>query len=426
MTLFGISMVSMLLLGFPFMVVLLASLILYISVYIPGFNFVVLVQQVLTGVTPPALVCVPMFILAANIITSGRSAEKLIEMVKAFVGHIPGGLPITANACCTIFGGVSGSTQATVAAIGGTMRPMLLRAGYPSPFTLGLIINASDIAYLIPPSIGFIVYGVATSTSIGKLFLAGIIPGILVFSLFSVYSFFYSRIKNIGRYPKANYQARMQAVRAGLPVMGFPILIIGGIYSGIFSPTEASAASVAYALILETLLYKSLTNEKIKEAFLQTGIITGVVFILVGAGQALSWMLSFLQIPQQIMPIVLGADPSELRIIFVVVITYFVACMFVDPIVAIYVLSPIFKPYVVSAGIDTVLLGTIVCLQTAIGSATPPFGCDIFTAQLIFKRPYLEVIRHTPPFVIILLIVTVLLVMFPSLALFLPNSAFIG
>ena len=343
MTLFGISMVTMLLLGFPFMIVLLGSLILYITVYMPGFNFLVLVQQILTGVTPPALVCVPMFILAANIITSGRSAEKLIEMVKSFVGHIPGGLPITANACCTIFGGVSGSTQATVAAIGGTMRPMLLKAGYPSPFTLGLIINASDIAYLIPPSIGFIVYGVATSTSIGKLFLAGIIPGILVFLLFSLYSFFYSKVKHIGLYPKANLKDRLRAIRGGLPVMGFPLVIIGGIYSGFFSPTEAAAASVAYALILETLLYKSLTLKKIVDAFLQTGVITGVVFILVGAGQALSWMLSFLQIPQQIMPIFLGADPTALRVMAVVIVAYFVACMFVDPIVAIYVLSPIFQ-----------------------------------------------------------------------------------
>ena len=208
--------------------------------------------------------------------------------------------------------------------------------------------------------------------------------------------------------------------------MGFPVVIIGGIYSGIFSPTEAAAASVAYALILETLLYRSLTSKKIIDAFLQTGIITGVVFILVGAGQALSWMLSFLQIPQQIMPIVLGADPSALRVIVVVNITYFVACMFVDPIVAIYVLSPIFQPYVVSTGIDPVLLGTMVCLQTAVGSATPPFGCDIFTAQLIFRRPYFEVIGHTPPFIIILLIVAVLLVMFPAIALFLPNSAFLG
>lgn len=418
-------MVTMLLFGFPFMIVLLGSLILYITVYMPGFNFLVLVQQVLTGVTPPALVCVPMFILAANIITSGRSAEKLIYMVKSFVGHIPGGLPITANACCTIFGSVSGSTQATVAAIGGTMRPMLLKAGYPSPFTLGLIINASDIAYLIPPSIGFIVYGVATSTSIGKLFLAGIIPGILVFFLFSLYSFVYSKALGIGLSPKVSNKERMKAIWQGLPVIGFPLLIIGGIYTGTFSPTEAAAASVAYALALETVLYRSLTLAKIKDAFLQTGVITGVVFVLVGAGQALSWMLSFLQIPQQIMPIVLGADPTALRVMIVVIISYFVACMFVDPIVAIYVLSPIFKPYVTATGIDPVLLGTLVCLQTAIGSATPPFGCDIFTAQLIFRRPYFEVIRHTPPFIIILLIVTVLLVMFPSIALFLPNNAFI-
>lgn len=178
-------------------------------------------------------------------------------------------------------------------------------------------------------------------------------------------------------------------------------------------------------MALETVLYRSLTLIKIKDAFLQTGVITGVVFVLVGAGQALSWMLSFLQIPQQIMPIVLGADPTALRVMFVVIVSYFVACMFVDPIVAIYVLSPIFKPYVIAAGIDPLLLGTLVCLQVAIGSATPPFGCDIFTAQLIFRRPYFEVIRHTPPFIIILLIVTLLLVMFPSIALFLPNAAFI-
>src|SRR6056297_834194 len=183
MTLFAFSMISMLLLGFPFMVVLLGSLILYILVYMPFMDPSVLVQQILTGVTPAALVCVPMFILSANLITSGHSAQKLIRMVQAFVGHLPGGLPITANASCTLFGSVSGSTQATVAAIGGTMRPMLLNAGYPSSFSIGLIINASDIAYLIPPSIGFIVYGVATSTSIGKLFLAGILPGILVFLL---------------------------------------------------------------------------------------------------------------------------------------------------------------------------------------------------------------------------------------------------
>jgi len=419
-------MISMLLLGFPFMVVILGSMLLHINITFPSFNFTVLVQQLVTGMTPPALVCVPMFILGANIITSGQAAPRLINMVKSFVGHIHGGLPITTNASCTLFGAVSGSTQATVAAIGGTMRPMLLEAGYKSSFTLGLIINSSDIALLIPPSIGFIVFGVVTSTSIGKLFLAGIIPGILIFLMFSAYSYFYSRINHVGVLPRATWAQRWQAMKDGSLVLGFPLIIVGGIYAGIFSPTEAAAAAVAYALVLEGLIYRTLTWKKIINSFLDTGIITGVVFILVGAGQAFSWFISFLRLPQEIMPQIIGADPTQLKLIIIVVISYFVACMFVDPIVAIYVLSPIFQPYINQLGIDMVFLGTLVTLQAAIGSATPPFGCDIFTAQLIFRRPYWEVIRHTPPFLIILIIATILIIAFPELATFLPNSALIN
>lgn len=429
MTLFGISLATMLLFGFPFMVTLLGSLILYVYVYMPDFApklVVTMVQQVITGVTPPALVCVPMFILSASIITSGESAARLIRMIKAFVGHLPGGLPITTNASCTLFGAVSGSTQATVAAIGGTMRPMLLEAGYPSSFTLGLIINSSDIAFLIPPSIGFIVYGVATSTSIGMLFLAGVFPGIMLLLMFSTYCFFYSKFKNLGRLPKATWAERRKAIKDGLPVMGFPVIIVGGIYAGYFSPTEAASASVFYALFLETIVYRSLTMERIVDSFLQTGVITGVVFILVGAGQAFSWMIGFMQIPQQLLPPLFGTDPSMLRVMLIVVATYFVACMFVDPIVAIFILSPIFQPYVVSAGVEPILLGTLVTLQAAIGSATPPFGCDIFTAQLIFRRPYVEVIGHALPFLLILILATVILIVFPQIALFLPNLAMGG
>jgi C4-dicarboxylate transporter, DctM subunit len=425
MALLWISMISMLLLGFPFMVVILGSLLLHISISFPSFNFTVLIQQIINGMTPPALVCVPMFILGANIITSGQAAPRLINMVRSFVGHIPGGLPITTNASCTLFGAVSGSTQATVAAIGGTMRPMLLKAGYNSSFTLGLIINSSDIALLIPPSIGFIVYGVVTSTSIGKLFLSGIIPGLIIFLMFSIYSYVYSRVKNVGVQPRATWKERGQAVKDGILVLGFPLIIVGGIYAGIFSPTEAAAAAVAYALFLEGIIFRTLTVKKLISAFLDTGIITGVVFILVGAGQAFSWFISFLKLPQEIMPIIIGTDPTQLKVIITVVISYFVACMFVDPIVAIYVLSPIFQPYVMSLGIDPVFLGTLVTLQAAIGSATPPFGCDIFTAQLIFRRPYWEVIRHTPPFILMLILTTILIIAFPELATFLPNSALI-
>jgi len=423
MTLLWVSMVVMLLMGFPFMVLILGSLLLHVEVAMPSFNFSnVMVQQVLTGLTPPALQAVPMFILGAGILTSGQAARRLINMVRVMVGHIPGGLAITTNASCTLFGAVSGSTQATVAAIGGTMRPMLLEAGYKSPFTLGLIINASDIALLIPPSIGFIVYGVVTNTSVGKLFLAGILPGILIFLLFSIYVYFYSKIKNVAVAPKATFAERVQALKDGFPVLGFPLIIVGGIYLGVFSPTEAAAAAVLYAIFLELAIYRTITWKGFVKVLLDTGVVTGVVFVLVGAGQAFSWLISFLRIPEAVMPAILGTDPSQLQVIITVIIAYFVACMFVDPIVAIYVFSPIFAPYVVATGIDPVFLGVLVTLQAAIGSATPPFGCDIFTAQLIFRRPYLEVIANTPPFILLLLLATALIVIFPDIALFLPNT----
>lgn len=422
MGLVSIVMVAMLLLGFPFMVVILAPLLAYFKLAMPPhLDLSVIIQQIITGFTPPALVSVPMFILGANILTSGKAAKRLINMMKTSMGHIPGGLAITTNASCTMFGAVSGSTQATVAAIGGTMRPMLLKAGYSSSFSLGLIINSSDIALLIPPSIGFIVYGVVTGTSVGKLFLAGIGPGILIFFLFSVYAFLYSKKYKVGTHPKASRQERWLAFKQGFMVLGFPLIIIGGIYAGIFSPTEAAAAAVAYALFLEAVVYRSLTWKKLATALLDAGIITGVVFILVGAGNAFSWLISYLRIPQAVMPVIIGTDPTQFQLMITVVIAYFIACMFVDPIVAIYVLSPIFAPYVLSTGIDPILLGTLVVLQSAIGSATPPFGCDIFTAQLIFRRPYMEVIKHTYPFVLILMLATALIMAFPGIATFLPT-----
>lgn len=423
MVFLGVSMLIKLMLGFPFMIVLLGSTIMYLYFYMPGFNTQMVVQQVMTAITPPALVAIPMFVLGANILTTGNSAKRLVNMIKSFLGHMPGGLAITTSASCTFFGAVSGSTQATVAAIGGTMRPMLREGGYSSPFSLGLIINSSDIAFLIPPSIGFIVYGVATRTSIGALFLAGILPGLLILLLFSAYCYFYAKKKNAVSSQKASWAERKQALKEGLPVLGFPLIIMGGIYSGIFSPTEASAVAVAYALLVEGLIFKTLKWDNLVESFLQTGLITGVTFILVGAGQTLSFLLSFLRIPQQVLTSVIGPDPTYLQVVIVVIVAYFIACMFVDPIVAILVLSPVFAPYVATTGIDPILLGVLVVLQAAIGSATPPFGCDIFTAQVIFQRPYLEVIANTPPFILILILVTVLLVAFPQISLFIPNSA---
>jgi tripartite ATP-independent transporter DctM subunit len=418
------AMIGLLLLGFPMMIPLIAATIIAFVGFFPGMPETNIIQQMIGGVKPTALIAVPMFILAADIVTKGHTADRLLDLVMTFVGHIKGGLAVTAATTCTLFGAVSGSTQATVVAIGGPLRPKMVEAGYKDSFVMALTINASDIAFLIPPSIGMIIYGVISGTSIAELFIAGIGPGLMILAMFSAYSIFFAIKEDIPTQPKATWGDRLKAVKGAIWPLGFPVIIIGGIYGGIFSPTEAAAVSVGYALILEVLIFRSVSLKEIPDIALSTGLITAVVFILVGAGAAFSWVISFAMIPQAIIGS-LGLESAGPTVILIAIsIAFFVGCMFVDPIVVILVLVPIFAPLVQSAGLDPVLVGTIVTLQVAIGSATPPFGCDIFTAIAIFRRPYFDVIRGTPPFIIILLFAAVLLIAFPQIALFLRDLAF--
>ncbi|NVL03311.1 TRAP transporter large permease, partial [Ruegeria pomeroyi] len=331
---------------------------------------------------------------------------------------------ISTAAACTMFGAVSGSTQATVVAIGSPLRPRMLKAGYKDSFVLALIVNASDIAFLIPPSIGMIIYGVVSSTSIAELFIAGIGPGLLILVLFSAYAYIYAVRNDVPTEPRASWAERARTMRQALWPMGFPVIIIGGIYGGVFSPTEAAAACVLYALVLEVLVFRSMSLADVYDTAKSTGLITAIVFILVGAGAAFSWVISFAQVPQQILGAIGIAEMGPIGVLFVISIAFFIGCMFVDPIVVILVLVPVFAPVVKSVGLDPVLVGTIITLQVAIGSATPPFGCDIFTAIAVFKRPYAEVVRGTPPFILMLLGVSVALIFFPQIALFLRDLAF--
>ncbi len=423
-TLMVTTMIVLLLLGFPMMIPLIAAVVLGFFVFFSGMRPEIIIQQMIGGIQPTALIAVPMFILAADIITKGHSADRLLDLVMRFVGHVRGGLAITTATTCTLFGAVSGSTQATVVAIGGPLRPKMLKAGYKDSFTMALAINASDIAFLIPPSIGMIIYGVISGTSIAELFIAGIGPGLLILAMFCTYSYLYARYHNIPTLEKATWRQRGHATVRALWPLGFPVIVVGGIYGGIFSPTEAASVCVLYAVILEVIIFRSIKPRELIEIARSTGLITAVVFILVAAGAAFSWTISFARIPQEIIG-TLGLDVAgPTTVLIAIAIAFFIGCMFVDPIVVILVFVPIFAPIVQGVGLDPVLVGTVIVLQVAIGSATPPFGCDIFTAIAIFKRPYLDVIRGTPPFIFMLLLASALLIMFPQIALFLPSLAF--
>jgi|TARA_Y100001968_G_scaffold329585_1_gene379263 tripartite ATP-independent transporter DctM subunit len=420
-----VTMIALLLLGFPMMIPLITAAVIGFYMMFNGFGQMdTLIQQMMAGIRPASLIAVPMFILAADIMTRGQSANRLIDMVMSFIGHIKGGLAVSTAASCTLFGAVSGSTQATVVAVGSPLRPKMLKAGYSDPFTLALIINASDIAFLIPPSIGMIIYGVISGTSIGELFIAGIGPGLLILFMFSAYCIVYAIVKDVPTEERASWKERATAVQKALWPLGFPVIIVGGIYGGIFSPTEAAAACVLYAVLLEFVVFRSLKMRDIYAIAKSTGLITAVVFILVAVGNGFSWIISFAQIPQAILEAVGVNDAGPTGVLIAICISFFVACMFVDPIVVILVLTPIFAPAIAATGLDPVLVGILITLQVAIGSATPPFGCDIFTAIAIFKRPYWEVIKGTPPFIFMLILAAALLIMFPQIALFLRDVAF--
>ena len=413
----GICLFVILLLGFP-MYMTLGLTVLLVVVQFTMLNPVVIMQQTIAGISTFVLIAIPMFIFAADIMTKGRTANRLVDLVKVFLGHIHGGLGISMAGACTIFGAISGSTQATVVAIGKPMRANLVESGYPGSEVNALIINSANIATLIPPSIGMIIFCVLTSTSVGELFIAGVGPGLFLFFMFSVYSYFRARRLKIPRTARASWSLRMLTTRKALVALGFPVLVIGGIYSGTFSPTEAAAMSVLYAIICEVLIYRTVRMKDLYRIALSTGAVTAAVFILIAIGQAFSWLITFVHVPQELIPIVLGQDPSAVKVLFVVTLFFFVSCMFVDPIVANLILVPIFFPVALRAGVDPIHLGIVVTLQSGIGGVTPPFGANIFTACAAFNESYLNVIRSLWPYLLMLVFFSVLIIYVPEIATF--------
>ncbi len=411
-----ISMFLILLVGFPMFMTLGFTSVVVAAGFLPRLNPMILMQQMIEGISSFVLLAIPMYIFAADIMTRGYIATRLIDLVKAFVGHVYGGLGISLAGACTIFGAISGSTQATVAAIGKPMRGSMISSGYRSQDVNALIISAANLAALIPPSIGMIVFCVLTSVSVGELFVAGVGPGLFIFLMFSIYNYFHSKRLDIPRTERLPWVQRLKTLKRAVLALGFPVIIIGGIYSGTFSPTEAAAVSVLYAVVCEMFIYRAVTFRDIYDIALSTGAITSALFILIAVGQAFSWLLTYARIPQELTMLFLGTDPSAIKILFMVTIFFFFACMFVDPIVANLILVPIFYPVAVRAGIDPIHLGIVVTLQSVIGGITPPFGSNIFVACAAFNESYWDVIRGILPYLLMFLFFSVLIIYVPEIA----------
>ena len=402
--------------GFPMMIPLILAPIVIMAFYIPNLDPLTIVQQLFTGVQIYSLLAVPMYMFAADIMCKGRTAESLIDIMKSFVGHIRGGLAISAAAACTFFGAISGSCQATLVAIGKPMRPKMLEAGYKDKDVIALLMNSANIALLIPPSATMILFCVTAGTSVAELFLAGVVPGLVLFFLFAIYSYIHARRNNTPVQPRASWGERWRVIKKGALAIGFPIVVLGGIYAGIFSVIESAAIAVLYSIIMEMFIYKSVTLKDIYGLARKTGMVTSAVFVLIAAGAAFSFVATYAMIPQTILRLVLGPNPTRLQMLIVISAAFWIMNMFVDGTVTILILVPIFFKTAVALGIDPIHIGIIVTMQSAIGAITPPFGCNIFTACAIYRKSYADCVRGLPPYIIMMVLVSILLIAFPVLS----------
>lgn len=419
----AIMLITMLL-GIPMAIGMAFSGLACLWLLYPEMDVSTALQQLYVGLNSYVLLAVPLFMLAAEIMCVGECADRLLQLVRVFFGHVPGGTAITSVVTCTLFGAISGSTQATFVAIGRPMFGELSKNEYDESHSLGSLMMSATIALLIPPSITMVIYAVVANCSVGEMFIAGVGPGIVFCAVIAVYEFIYAKRKHIPTLQRANGKEIAKAIRGAILPLMFPVIILGGIYSGIFSPTEAAAVSCGYAFILEKFVYRSMTMRQLGEILLDIGLVTGTVFILCGAGQIMSWVLSFAGIPQAMASLITGMGLGEVGFLFVVSVFFFIACMFMDATPVMYVLVPIFAPLAVSLGVDPVLMGVVIALQVSIGCVTPPFGYNIFTAMAIFDKPFVLVTKRIWMYLFLGEVVTMMVIFFPDIALILRNIAF--
>ena len=411
---------SLLLLGVPIFISMVIPCVIALTVNFGQMDIGVTVQRMVGGIDTFSLLSIPFFMFSADIMSKGDIGKRLIKFANSLVGHLPGGLGITTVLTCTIFGAISGAGPAAIVAIGLILYPALQDAGYSRGFSIGIITSASTLAMLIPPGIAMILYGVSARVSVGKLFMSGLSVGLIVAVFFSVYVFFYAIKHKIPKQKQATSKEMWKAFTSAFWALGLPVIILAGIYLGVMTPTEASAVSVAYVVIIELFIYRSVTLKDIFKIAVTSGRMVAMIFILIGAGSLLSWVITVMQIPQAIVTTMGGS--SRFAILLLINAIFLVAGMFIDPNSMVIVLTPLVLPLAQIMNIDLLHLGIIIVLNAAIGMLTPPFGLNIFVSIGTFKRPYAEVVPTLVPYIVLMFIVLILVSAVPEVALWLPNQ----
>lgn len=409
-----------LVLNIPLFILMVATSVILIWVFKIA-PLTLIATQMFGNIDKFALMAIPFFIFGANVMGSGGLTQRLISWIEAMVGWVRGGLAFTTIVSCEAFGTVSGSSAATTAAIGSILYPPLLKNKYGEKFSLGLITSTGAIASVIPPSIGMIVYSAITGASVGAVFMGGILPGILLGTCLGLWVMVYVYQNNIPRIGTFDFRLVLQRTKSAGWALGMPILILGGIYSGIFTPTEASAVSAVYAVFVSFFIYKEMTLKKLFQVAVESGLITAKIMIIIASSGVFVWILTVGGVPDMVNKWVQSAGPSKFMILLLINIVFLIAGMFLEPNSTLVVLTPLFYQIATRLGVDPVHLGVILVLNISIGMYTPPFGFNLFVSMSIFNVPMKKIVEGIIPFILLSLLALFLTTYIPEISLWLPR-----
>lgn len=412
----GLSLVIFFLIGVPIAVAIgLASIV---GIEVQGrLPLLLVAQRMFTGLDSFPLMAIPLFILAGNLMSGGGISTRLVDLAKSIVGRVQGGLACSCVLTCMLFASVSGSSVATTFAIGAILIPAMARQGYPNPLAASIQASSAELGVLIPPSIPLILYGVSTETSVGQLFIAGIGPGLLVAGALMALVLVICKLRGLGLRDGEDSPPFGKALLAALPALMVPLVIIGGIYAGVFTPTEASAAAVAVALVVGMGIYRELAPRDLPKILRDTIVSTTAIMLIISAAALFSFLISRSGLPNDIAAWFGQVFESRVAFLLAVNVLLLFIGMFVETSAAILVLAPILTPIALQFGVDPVHFGLIIVVNLALGMITPPLGVNLFAACSVAGIPIEKIIPQLVWFVIVVIACLMLITYLPAITL---------
>ncbi|AEG14929.1 TRAP dicarboxylate transporter, DctM subunit [Desulfofundulus kuznetsovii DSM 6115] len=385
------------------------------------FTMYMIVQRMFASLLSPPLMAIPAFVFAGVLMSHGGIARYLIAALRSWFGHLPGGLSVVTILACAIFAAISGSSPATAAAIGAIMLPAMIEGGYDKRYAMGLIAASGTLGILVPPSVTMVVYGIVAEESIGKLFMGGLLPGLFLAGMLVVFAIIYARVKGYGAGEPASWRERWTATIKALPGAFLPIFILGSIYLGIVTPTEAAVLSVFYTIIVSAFIYRELKLPDIRKVFREAINISSMIYLIIAAAMVFGLFLTSEQVPNKIAEWIADSHLNRYAFFFATNLMFFIMGTFLEAVSITLITLPLLLPIIKALNIDLIQFAVVMTVNMELAMITPPVGLNLFVVSAMAKARVEEVIRGVLPFILILIAGLVIFIFWPDISLYIPR-----